>query len=211
MSERRRLMLGQKKLPYDAQINYLQCTGTQYIDLGFKPTNNIQIDVVFNRANNGIRFDCGAENGWEYKIVRCVVIENDFLWWRNTYNSPAGSYTSVSSISLIGDVRIVCNGRTATAYNLTSDSTIGSINSPTTTSFTADENFILFGIGYQGGASYSSAQNGLKLYSIKIVDNGVNLDLTPVRKGQVGYLYDKNSGRLFGNSGTGSFILGSDI
>ena len=36
-------------------------------------------------------------------------------------------------------------------------------------------------------------------------------DYIPVRVGQVGYMYDKVSGQLFGNSGTGNFILGNDI
>jgi len=37
------------------------------------------------------------------------------------------------------------------------------------------------------------------------------MDLIPVRVGQVGYMYDKISNKLFGNSGTGSFILGPDL
>ena len=36
------------------------------------------------------------------------------------------------------------------------------------------------------------------------------MDLIPVRVGQVGYMYDKVSRQLFGNSGTGNFILGND-
>ena len=41
--------------------------------------------------------------------------------------------------------------------------------------------------------------------------DNVLLDLIPVRKGTIGYMYDKVSGQLFGNAGTGSFILGNDI
>lgn len=37
------------------------------------------------------------------------------------------------------------------------------------------------------------------------------LDLIPVRVGDVGYMYDTVSGKLFGNSGSGHFILGPDI
>jgi len=50
-----------------------------------------------------------------------------------------------------------------------------------------------------------------KLYGSKVYINSVLVrDLIPVRVGQVGYMYDKVTGRLFGNSGTGSFILGKD-
>lgn len=37
------------------------------------------------------------------------------------------------------------------------------------------------------------------------------LDLIPVRKGNVGYMYDRVSGQLFGNQGTGEFVLGKDV
>ena len=35
-------------------------------------------------------------------------------------------------------------------------------------------------------------------------------DFIPVRVGSTGYLYDKVSGQLFGNAGTGDFVLGPD-
>ena len=36
------------------------------------------------------------------------------------------------------------------------------------------------------------------------------MNLIPVRKDGVGYMYDTVSGQLFGNIGTGNFILGPD-
>jgi hypothetical protein len=51
-----------------------------------------------------------------------------------------------------------------------------------------------------------------RIYSWKIYSsNTLIMDLIPVRIGQIGYMYDKVSGKLFGNSGTGQFILGNDI
>ena len=37
------------------------------------------------------------------------------------------------------------------------------------------------------------------------------MDIIPVRIGNVGYMYDRVSGQLFGNAGTGSFVLGPDV
>lgn len=37
------------------------------------------------------------------------------------------------------------------------------------------------------------------------------LNLIPVRCGTVGYMYDRVSGTLFGNDGTGDFIVGADV
>ena len=44
-------------------------------------------------------------------------------------------------------------------------------------------------------------------------NNGAKvMDLIPVRKDGVGYMYDKVSGQLFGNaSGSGAFTYGNDI
>ena len=46
---------------------------------------------------------------------------------------------------------------------------------------------------------------------LRIYSNGVLVrDFIPVRKGTVGYLYDRVSGKLFGNAGSGDFVLGQD-
>ena len=50
-----------------------------------------------------------------------------------------------------------------------------------------------------------------RLMFCKIYQNNVLVrDYIPVRKGMVGYLYDRVSGKLFGNAGTGDFVLGPD-
>ena len=52
----------------------------------------------------------------------------------------------------------------------------------------------------------------MKVYYFQIYEgNDLVLDLIPVRIGQIGYMYDKVSGQLFKNSGTGDFILGPDV
>jgi hypothetical protein len=51
-----------------------------------------------------------------------------------------------------------------------------------------------------------------RIYSFVASVNGTILrDFIPVRKGTTGYMYDKVSGQLFGNSGSGNFILGPNI
>ena len=52
-----------------------------------------------------------------------------------------------------------------------------------------------------------------KISSFSVYDTSTNqklLDLIPVRKNGVGYMYDRVSGQLLGNSGTGDFVLGPD-
>ena len=50
-----------------------------------------------------------------------------------------------------------------------------------------------------------------RVSSFIVKENGVTVcDLIPVRKNGVGYMYDRVSGTLFGNSGTGAFTIGPD-
>jgi hypothetical protein len=51
-----------------------------------------------------------------------------------------------------------------------------------------------------------------RIWSFVATRNGAKvLDFIPVRVGQTGYLYDRVSGKLFGNAGTGDFVLGPDV
>lgn len=51
-----------------------------------------------------------------------------------------------------------------------------------------------------------------KLYSLYIEENGQKvIDLIPIRIGQVGYMFDMVNGNLYGNAGTGDFVLGGDV
>lgn len=75
------------------------------------------------------------------------------------------------------------------------------------------------GTSYQGASLYllirpSASSTGInaRLYSCTIKEGDTLLrNFIPVRKDGVGYLYDKVSGELFGNAGTGDFILGPDV
>ena len=54
--------------------------------------------------------------------------------------------------------------------------------------------------------------DGLRLHDFVAMRNDITLRrYIPVRVGQVGYLYDKVSGQLFGNQGTGAFVVGPDV
>ena len=51
----------------------------------------------------------------------------------------------------------------------------------------------------------------MRIYSWSVREgNALVRDFIPVRKGTVGYLYDRVSGKLFGNAGTGDFVVGLD-
>lgn len=64
----------------------------------------------------------------------------------------------------------------------------------------------IFGYQKLDKAYFSSC----KFHYLKFEGRDGLLDIIPVRVGDVGYLYDRVSGELFGNSGTGKFIVGPD-
>lgn len=205
---RRRYMGGGSSLPYDAEIEYLQTDGNSWIDLGFRATDNISFDIYVNRANNNVRFDCGSEEGWSAKIIRLLVQEGNHNTFYQYGNSSVSNGTITSSRNLVGDFRIEVAKNVA---KITHNS--GNIYTKTMTGNTpilTPGNFILFNFSIGTTVTPDSANNGAIIYSAKVIDTNVNLDLIPVRIGQVGYLYDKNSKRLFGNAGTGDFVLGPD-
>lgn len=175
------------KLPYDAEIEYLESTGTQYINTGILSTNaKIDISFKFNKVS-----------GRSQILINC-------------------ERTTVGWFGLSGNGKIALNGQ---GFNINySDKHDFTLEYKNGTIKATDEfgnskqlagvvntNFTLLAVV---GKSYPSYAN---LYYTKIYDNDTLVrDFVPVRVGNIGYMYDKVSGKLFGNAGTGNFILGPD-
>ena len=181
-----------KAVPYDAEIEYLESDGNQYIDTGITcttPTKYILRGAkVGNRASNKSGFF--GSNAWLYSLI-FYTSDNNLRWcnYSNRYdfnNLVSGTFYDIE-----------CNKNGSMYVN------------GNETSLNSDTNFGGDNIKIFVGAYY--AASSVKISKFKIY-NGETLllDLIPVRKGNVGYMYDKVSGKLFGNSGTGNFILGPD-
>lgn len=185
-------------LPYDAEIEYLESDGSAYINTGIKGAGNLQIKarlVNFFTTTYYGKWPFGARNGSNNKMFGFYINGNNgnavFA-----YNSGATEYGVYSDYPSSCDVEIG-NGVIKignSSYNYTA------------ASFTSDYNLILFGL--QNGATTLPFVS--KIGPVYISNGTKTLDLIPVRVGQIGYMYDKVSGELFGNSGTGSFVLGND-
>lgn len=88
-----------------------------------------------------------------------------------------------------------------------------SINLVTGTStFSTDINFYLLALNVYNTPALANTAPGARIKQSKIyISNVLVRDFIPVRVGSVGYLYDRVSKRLFGNKGTGNFVLGQDV
>lgn len=64
-------------------------------------------------------------------------------------------------------------------------------------------------------SAHNIAYNGrCRISYLQIINTSTDkivLDLIPVRVGNVGYMYDRVSRKLFGNTGTGDFAIGDDV
>ena len=101
-------------------------------------------------------------------------------------------------------------------YNTTTSMTAWDITTPTLSAdFATPGNLLLFATsGSDGLPSYGNIMSGVRIYGFvakNATDGSTILDLIPVRKGTVGYMYDRVSGRLFGDAGAGDFVLGPDV
>lgn len=197
---RRRLMMGQGEsvLPYDSEVEYLQGDRKSYINTGMKASGILHIKTYL------VDFFVSATGDWPFG-------------GRNAYNNNA------YGIFLASDTKkltVAYNGNTIPFNEFSSypsscwvEMKSGSIkvgsktHTFTAKTFTSPYNVILFGLNNGGSLIRSNSKIGKTF----ITDGTTTLDLIPVRVGTVGYMYDKLSGRLLGNDGSGTFILGKDI
>lgn len=187
---------------YDAEIEYLESDGNQFIDTLFKHNQNtrflceFKIITVKRWAHLFGSFG-GVQGGGK---ILCPEIYNS-----NTMQSYYGPQTSN---------RWTLNPLT-NKYTYDFNKNVHIINNESKTyptrTFQSDYNTIIFSVtNYSGNISTESCPS--KCYYFKIYDNDTLVrDFIPVRIGSVGYMYDKVSDTLFGNAGTGSFILGPDV
>ena len=180
-------------LPYDAEVEYLESTGTQWIDTGIRPAQNLSFAVEFNNLNVNVGYGnvfgsrLGSNNN-EYQVT--------------LYNGG-----SVGVGTRYSGLRFYANEINTIIYNGIDELNInGTVKKIVPQSCElANGNILLFGIS-QNGVETQLAN--CRIYNVKF---GNVRDMIPVRKGGVGYMYDRVSKQLFGNQGSGNFIVGPDV
>lgn len=181
-----------ESLPYDAEIEYLESTGTQYIDTGIVVDSangfvgtTIDFQLIAFDQNNVVPVAGAVMSSGNFKYTNLQVTvsntthDKGFSTWGGFVFSQEDMYErTVATANGVGNA-------------------------------IPNNNFLLFArnrntLGVQTLGS-------CRIYSSSIYKNNTLVcDFIPVRVGQVGYMYDKVSGQLFGNQGTGNFTLGPD-
>lgn len=192
-------------LPYDARVEYIGFTGTQYVNTLIYPTS-MNLDIRYY-SYTALLYGWVSQNVAAKVWIACEGPKSLNVWWSTWFTKYQLSSSTQTSWH---------NYR----YDMSSgfymdDSLLQSFTSslPAGTSISSVPLYI--GVTYDTTAQVietTSPPFDTRLRNMKIYQGGTLVrDFIAVRVGQVGYLYDKVSGELFGNSGTGSFTIGSDV
>lgn len=190
-------------LPYDAQVEYLESDGTQYIETGIVPGADTGISIEIERLNDNDAFIVGLKNdsGNTRWCIGASSGSNIYHGYGSFYRGNIKPANARASLNYLND-------GTFTVENLLNSANKYSRNI-VALPFTPTYNIRLFG---SAGVVGAFSQWTGRMKSVKISQgSAVIMDCIPVRIGQVGYMYDKVSGEFFGNDGTGDFILGADV
>lgn len=191
-------------LPYDAEIEFLQSSGMQYINTGIKPTTNFKCEIKAQYVQNNNGFDTlvGCFDGTNYGVA--VGLQSTSGGNKLYIQFGGGSSYVTSSVNTTTALHTFI---TQLSNNTLSINVDGTTNTGTYSGSLPNMNLFLFARNKATVGNFANA----KIYYCKIW-NGGNLvfDAIPVRVGTTGYMYDRISGTLLGNGGSGSFTLGND-
>ena len=166
-----------KLKPYDYEVEYLESTGTQYIDTGCTPSINDQVEWIGECNEKNVPFGC----------LNFAIAFADNMWWKRC-NLPSGMRTNIRF-----NLKEIFVGKTV--------------------------NIVSKGGKYKGSRGNHEASGHLWLFGRS--DTGIKgegrcslfiiagrIYLIPVVKSNEGMMYDRVSGQLFRNAGTGAFVVG---
>ncbi len=180
------------------KVNYIESTGTQYIDTGVKPSNSTKVDIKFmyNSLNGfvyGSRTSSSGSDAHEFIINASGLVFPQF----------DGQHSEVSSsYNKIGEEYILSNSQSGAYIN---GNLIKSYNTAT---FSSKHSMFLFGLNQNGTVEYRKFIG--RLYYCKIYDgNTLVRDFVPVIDGSnIACLYDRVEKKCYYNAGTGTFSYG---
>ena len=205
---RRRGMMAQGGGGAMVEIEYLESTGTQYINTGVGLSGNCvaEITAQFLAVGSSLQVMAGSRSSTRNSGIIIALPTSGNLY------CSVGDYTQSATSTAAKTDKHDFKVERLTAYNnqrLTVDGslTTGASNQGRISTVA----ITLFAMNYPGFGGIINYSVG-RIWSYKLTKSGsVVFDAIPVRVGTVGYMYDRVSGQLFGNLGTGAFILGPDI
>lgn len=176
------------------KLDYIESSGTQYIDTGFKPNQNTRCVIDIENLSSAQESFFGA---------RASQNAASFTYFSLTATTGRSDYGSskqpMSFTNTVGRYTVDQNKNVCTANGVT---VTGTANT-----FQLTYNLYLMAVN-QANAAIQNAK--MKLYSAKIYDNGTLVrDFIPCKNasGTIG-LWDNVNSVFYANAGTGTFSTG---
>lgn len=192
-------VLGSKLPSGYTELEYIQSSGTQYIDTGFKPNQDTRVVTKFD------------------------MLQTDTAW-RKLWGSASGSYDLDFALWNVGTTKLQSYYGTKTnnsvpitgmSLDVDANKNIWKYSGETITfdknNFTCAYSMYIFDVNKDNDPNYLPGM--MKLYLFKIYDNDVLVrDFIPCKNpsGTVG-LYDSVNNQFYQNAGSGTFIAGPEI
>jgi hypothetical protein len=195
----------QQSLPAGyTELEYIQATGTQYIDTGFIPNQNTGVDIRFSAssyANNAVFVYGGGQDStarafelypWDAQLQYNYGTQYQFI------GTPAAN-SIITSYQRKHIPQSVINNTVTTGNNGAQ-------------TFTAPYTLTLFAL-HRASIIKSGSTGALKIYSCQIYDNEKLVrNFVPCKNASgVAGMYDLVEKRFYGNAGTGSFTAGTFV
>ncbi len=186
------------------KLEYIESTGTQYIDTGYKFSAGNKFEVVLNPLNN-------IQQGWFFGANSSggeVLFSNASIYFGASFRpstaSTSGLFPTTNTIyKITGDMR----GASSNQSSLLIDDNLiwqgtGTFN---------DRKIYLFAVISSATDESSLARQKIRIYGFKIWQNDTIVqDLIPVKRHSDGVIcmYDMVTGEFFENAGSGEFVAG---
>ena len=181
-----------KRLPYDAEVEYLESTGPQWVNTGYTESQcpYFSLDVQPLTTNVDSVMFGAYDDGYTVQQFR-----GRWRWFDHDWT--------------LTDIPVDITRTTNITKNANGWFVDGEITK-TSSTFDGSLTLVLFGMNNKGVCL--AARHPIRVKRLSLFDNNSSLvaDFIPVRVGTVGYLYDRVSGQLLGNSGKGAFVIGPD-
>ena len=194
-------------------VEYLESTGTQYIDTGFVGNQNTSLKIKLEL--DGSETQTTAVFG--SRVLSSGTVDNSFYMYK-VYSSTAPTfkpqfgfdtqtYNDTSTTDFSNPIEFYFNKRVVSVNG----TTVKTFNSAT---FTTPSSILLFNCHTGTAGTDIDTRYAIgKLYYCKIWNNDVLVhDYTPaIDENGVGFMFDNTNRTIHDNAGTGTFIAGPTI
>lgn len=211
--EARNALMTGKRLPYDAEVEYLESTGTQWIDTGLKLTQDdtieaeiYDVDSIVYRNLFGAYSQPAANAGKNACYI--ARAQRKVLFAFGVGAVPI----KISDAITVGKwYRFVLGPNEQSIFDIAADTYLLRNTDIQPYTFTTDDNCWIFNLATPFN-TINAKPASMRCRTFRILRNGeARLDLRSVRVGTEGAMYDRVSGQLFRNAGTGAFGYGNDL